>query len=179
MNDIINMPAERELDTKPMSKEQTAMMMGLMMIKDPEKVKLFDTVITSTEQFISLQPEEVGDTLFLPQILQTRIDTMKLPIRFTNRALIGTLCLTDRPGAIVILLIDCLEHFVGGNGETPEEVAKEFLEPDKFHIVTMDDLVSLYPMGFYNFDNPKFIEFIDTRVKNRNNNRISWAWVYE
>ncbi len=91
---------------------------------------------------------------FLIQILNKRIEALKLPIKFSCSAKLAALALADRPGAMVALLIDCLNAH---EGET----------------ITSGHLAELYPAGFY--DEDSMCKYIDEYIKPR---KIKWAEIY-
>lgn len=64
------------------------------------------------------------------QIILKRIKAMSLPISFTYASLNYISFFCDRAGAVVLLLIDCLEEYEGQQ-------------------VTIDKISILYPFGFY------------------------------
>lgn len=99
------------------------------------------------------EPENV-EIQFLIQVLNKRIEVMKLPISFDGPAKTAVLALVDRAGAVVVLLIDCLNAFEGKT-------------------VTVNMLMDLYPLGFY--DEPTLMRYIDDYMKPR---RVKWAEVY-
>lgn len=91
---------------------------------------------------------------FLIQVLLKRVEVLALPISFTNGALTCILALVDRPGALVILLIDCLNAYEGKR-------------------VSAADLADLYPFGFY--DMKTLQRYIDTM---KGGSGIKWAQLY-
>jgi hypothetical protein len=96
---------------------------------------------------------ELGKILGI-QILDKRIDVMKLPIKFTAPAKMAVLAYVDSPGKIIALLIDCLTAY---EGQTVD-VAK---------------LVSLYPDGFYTQE--CFEKYVEELIKPK---KIKWAEIY-
>jgi hypothetical protein len=97
--------------------------------------------------------EELNEE-FLIQILDRRIEVMKLPISFSPAAKLAILALIDRPGSVVVLLIDCLNAY-------------EKLK------VTVPLLVELYPEGFY--DEPTLERYVEGYMKPR---KVKWSDVY-
>lgn len=96
---------------------------------------------------------EVND-IFGVQILNKRLEVMKLPIHFTDPAKLASMAMADTPGAIVTILIDCLNAFEGKT-------------------VTTEDIANLYPVGFYT---PESLEkYIDGYLKTR---KVKWAELY-
>src|SRR5512137_2310528 len=100
------------------------------------------------------KPSPSIDEQFLVQILNKRIEVHKLPISFSDGAKLCVLALTDRPGSVVALLIDCLTNFEG-------------------QTVTSKQLADLYPVGFY--DEPTMIRYIDEYLKPK---KVKWAEIY-
>lgn len=94
------------------------------------------------------------DEQLLVQILNKRIEVLKLPIQFTDGAKMCALALVDRPGSMVALLIDCLNNYEGKT-------------------VTSRELADLYPTGFY--DEPTMLRYIDEYLKPR---KVKWAEIY-
>lgn len=168
---------------KPLSREQS-MMLATMLLSD----QFSKDVIENEDQFLSLQTEKVRenmDLLFFPCAIQKRIDYMKLPIRFTNEALIAVLAMCDRIGAAIMLLVDCLDEF------TPkvDYVTLKDMPRDAYHIVSLQDLIDMYPWGFYDFDDSAFQDFMETKIKRNRDNfdfktgedkrEERWSFVYE
>lgn len=91
---------------------------------------------------------------FLIKILNKRIEGMKLPISFSPAAKMAILAFCDRPGSVVILLIDCLNAYEGQR-------------------VTVPMLVELYSDGFY--DEGTLLRYIDDYMKLR---KVKWSYVY-
>jgi hypothetical protein len=100
------------------------------------------------------KPSPNIDEQFLIQILNKRIEVLKLPISFSDGAKNCILALTDRPGSVMALLVDCLNNFEG-------------------QTVTSKELADLYPMGFY--DEETMLRYIDEYLKPR---KIKWAEIY-
>jgi hypothetical protein len=100
------------------------------------------------------QPLEDIEKSFLIQVLNKRIEVIKLPISFTPTAKMGILAFVDRAGYLVTLLIDCLNAFEGKK-------------------VDIEMLAALYPVGFY--DEPTLDRYIDGFLKPR---RVKWAEIY-
>ncbi len=164
---IINMPAKRGFETKPITNIQANVLIDVFLNVN----SIFTKTVESFDMFEKLSADKKKDTdrtLFLPKIIQKRIDVMKLPVRFTFGALLSILAFTDRAGAAVILLIDVLQSFV------KDEQSSSYVT------ITTEMLVDLYPNGFYDFDRKDFQDWIDTYVKKGGGNkRIEWAEVYE
>lgn len=91
---------------------------------------------------------------FFSQIVKKRIEVLKLPVEFTEIAIIALNCLVSNPGEAVVLLIDALNKFEGG-------------------VVNVSSLVEMYPFGFY--DERSFDKYVDDLVKNK---KIKWAEIY-
>jgi hypothetical protein len=102
------------------------------------------------------EPELPPDTAntFLLQVLQKRLEAMKLPITFSAPAKLAVLALVDTPGMLVGLLIDCLNAYEGGN-------------------VTVEKLSELYPRGFYT--QKTFEKYVDHLIKPK---KVKWAEIY-
>lgn len=94
------------------------------------------------------------DNLMSTQIIKKRIKAFNLPIDFTNLAYHALTLFTDRPGAVVLLLIDALTKYENKT-------------------VTVQDLVDLYPLGFYS--EGEFTEIIDKQIKPR---KVKWSEIY-
>lgn len=126
---------------KPMSPKQTELFLRATMseMQDPDKKLGYD---------------ENNDAFFLCAIIKKRIEVMKLPIEFTDTALLGICSLVDRPGCAVALLVDCLNAFEGQK-------------------VTVSKLASLYPWGFY--DEESITRYVDEYLKPR---KCRWAEIY-
>lgn len=88
------------------------------------------------------------------QIIDKRIEVLKLPIKFTTSAKLAVLALTDNPGKVVALLVDCLNNFEGQE-------------------ITSREIAELYPVGFY--DDATFERYIDEYLKPR---KVKWAEIY-
>ncbi len=71
------------------------------------------------------------DLPFPSKIVAKRIEALKLPIKFTNAALIAVSVFADNPGKAVLFLMDALNKFEGKT-------------------LTLDAICTdLYPFGFY------------------------------
>lgn len=113
---------------------------------------------------MALMAEETGSPLdpamkkdrnwSLCAIIEKRIEVLKLPIKFTDYALIAHLAFSDRPGKSVMLLIDSLTKYEG-------------------QTVTSRMLCDLYPMGFYSDDTAT--DYIDNHLKKRT---VKWSEIY-
>lgn len=91
---------------------------------------------------------------FLCAIIEKRIEGLKLPIKFTDFALIAHLAFSDRPAKSVIVLIDALTRYEGKT-------------------VTAEMLCELYPDGFYT--EMAMIDYIDNYLKAR---KVKWSEIY-
>jgi len=103
-------------------------------------------------QDISKITKEINDS-YLIQILKKKIEVLELPIKFNDYALVSVLVFCDRPGAIVLLLIDCLQEY-----ENEE--------------ITVVKLVELYPFGFYSEQ-----AMID-RINEIKTGKSKWSEIY-
>lgn len=92
--------------------------------------------------------------IFGIQVLNKRIEVMKLPIKFTAPAKMAIMAYVDSPGKIVALIIDCLTAYEGKT-------------------VTVKMLVDLYPDGFYTQET--FERYVDNEIKTK---KHKWAHVY-
>jgi hypothetical protein len=90
----------------------------------------------------------------LSEIVRRRVEVMKLPIKFTTAAYLAVNAFCDRPGAAVILLVDCLHKYEG-------------------QTVDVSKLVEVYPDGFYSEE--AFIRRIDVEIPKDQ----KWGYVYE
>jgi len=102
--------------------------------------------------------KEILDTEapFPIQVLRKRISGLNLPIKFTPKAELIALILTEgNPGKMITLLIDCLTEF---QGETIDE--NSLCE-------------NLYPWGFYTYES--FVDYIDNYIKPR---KVKWSNIY-
>lgn len=118
---------------------------------DDWQTELFLISITDAHRIT----DKVNDE-FLIKILDKRIEVMNLPIKFSQAGKVAALCFADRAGAMVMLLIDCLNAYEG----------KE---------VTPQMLADLYPEGFY--DEDTMMRYADGYLKHPNR-RVKWAEVY-
>jgi hypothetical protein len=94
------------------------------------------------------------DMIPLVKILQKRIDALKLPIKFTVPGKMAVLALTDVPGQVMALLVDCL------NAYEDKEVGA-------------GHLANLYPWGFYSA--VSFNQYVETLIKTR---KVKWSELY-
>ena len=99
-------------------------------------------------------PDEDLKDFFLAQIVKSRIDGMKLPVKYTNLGLVAINCFAHNPGQAVALLIDFLTRY---ENET----------------ITVDKLCKLYPFGFYTDE--AFTDYVDNRLKTKS---VKWAEIY-
>lgn len=118
-----------------------------------EQAKLFLGCLISESRGVGMALSE-AEWLFLSQIVRKRIEVMKLPIKFTDQALLAINALTDIPGGAVVIIVDALTRH---EGET----------------ITVDKLAELYPFGFY--DEGTFTDYVDNHLKPH---RVKWAEVY-
>lgn len=125
---------------------------------DPKRAELFVVAsFTEIEAKTKSPSEDVTkavDGEFLIKILNARIEVMKLPITFSLAGKMAALALTDRPGAMVVLLIDCLNAFEGKT-------------------IGPGQLADLYPLGFY--DEETLESYVENYMKPR---KVKWADVY-
>lgn len=184
---IVNMPylRSKNLDnsfkTKQMSREQTEILLGIMMSNRNN-----EEIVVSNESHLESIIKNKFQTnskneFFFQYVIQKRIDGFRLPLRFTFDSLLALFAFVDRVGAAVFLLIDSLEHLCNDD-DTYEN----------YKVVRVNDLVEMYPWGFYDFDDRNFQEWMNNFVKIKkyiNNDgipvfenketRIKWAEVYE
>jgi len=121
--------------------------------EDQQKILMSMVLSEMSKDDISEMMKEVNQ-IHLIQILKKRIEVLELPIKFNDYALGAILSFCDRPGAVVLLLIDCLQEY-----ENEE--------------VTVDKLVNLYPFGFYN--EQAMIDRIDNEIKT---GKSKWSEIY-
>lgn len=119
-------------------------------LSDPRQSLLIQAEIDHSDGMQALGLDEE----FLIKILNKRIEVMKLPISFGPAGKLAALAHVDRAGAMVVLLIDCLNAFEG----------KE---------VTPGMLIDLYGGSFYT--EASFIDYIDNFMKPK---KVKWAEVY-
>lgn len=98
--------------------------------------------------------EYTEDLPFLSKIILKRIEAYSLPIQFTKESLLAVNCLCSTPGDAIILLVDCLNKF-------------------EKKLVTVKDLVTCYPWGFYTKDSVG--DIIDNYMKPR---KHKWSEIY-
>ncbi len=91
---------------------------------------------------------------FFSQVIQKRIDVLKLPISFTNYAFATIPCFCNVVGEAVVLLIDCLNQYEN-------------------KIVDIEKLCLLYPEGFY--DHETFMQYVDDFIKKE---KVNWSQIY-
>lgn len=188
MKSIINMPYLRAksidqntFETKAMDNEQSTLLLSMLLAQRENRI--LNIVINNDEHFVSLLKSEFREELdmfFFQHAIQKRIDIMELPIRFTLGTMLSIHSFVDRIGSAILLLVDSLECFV--------KEKNNYLNPA---IVDIEDLISMYPYGFYNFDDERFQywmeHYVKLRYKNEKGNRIylnsdiriKWAHVYE
>lgn len=98
------------------------------------------------------------------QIIQRRIDVCKLPVVIDPKAMAYILILSDGiPGYAIVILIDLLELIDYRKKTLPEGEAIK---------IALEDLVSIYPMGFYN---DKSLERI---IEEHKSGKHTWSWIY-
>ena len=96
-----------------------------------------------------------SDCTFLMNVIQKRIDIMKIPIKFSVSAMIACEALSEGVvGKMVIILVDCLNEYEGQE-------------------ITVDKVANLYPFGFYNEE--VFTDYVDNYLKPR---KVNWAHTY-
>ena len=117
---------------------------------DLERSKLLLLAVMNEEQLEGKEPPPH----FFTDVIDRRVEELKLPISFTNGARIAILSLIDRVEAAVVLLVDCLNAYEGRR-------------------VTVRMLADLYPTGFY--DEETFIRYIDGYMKPR---KTRWSEIY-
>lgn len=87
------------------------------------------------EQAHKMFLEMIELSSFFYGVLTKRIEICKLPIKIDERAWIYLLSFLERTGPAVLSLIDLLEHL-------EDRLDGEW--------ITIDDIVAVYPYGFYN-----------------------------
>jgi hypothetical protein len=98
------------------------------------------------------------------QILQWRIEVCELPLDIEPKAMAYIMILSDgNPGKAIVILIDLLELVEHRKKKLPENEAIK---------IALEDLVGIYPMGFYN---DRSLERIITEHKN---GKHTWSWIY-
>lgn len=118
----------------------------------PAQGEIFVAAVMMEMTDVPISP--VVEEQFLVKVLAKRIEVMKLPVTFTPHAQMAVLGLCDRPGAVVMLLIDCLNAFEG-------------------QTVTTEKLGDLYPEGFY--DERTAMRYADDYLKSR---KVKWSEIY-
>jgi hypothetical protein len=121
----------------------------------PSSAELFvaAVLIEQTKSEDRIAEEDVSQPQLI-RILEKRLSVFKLPIVFTPSAKMAALALAPIAGAMVVLLIDCLNAFEGKT-------------------VTATMLAELYPIGFY--DDATLHRYVEDFMKPR---RVKWADVY-
>ena len=123
---------------KPMNEEQSRLFISIMLASQVDKAVL---------------PED--DLPFVIQIVQKRIEAMKLPIDFDTTGLLAALILSDgNPGKMVTILIDSLTKYEG-------------------QTVTIEEISEVYPWGFYTDES--FEEYVEKYLKTR---KCKWGHIY-
>ena len=122
----------------------------------PEKaVFMFDCIALAHQYKDFTIVDKIEAELPWPALaVRKRIEVMKLPISFTSTALFSFAAFTGVVGGYITILIDCLNKF-----------------EDK--IVTLDDLIDLYPNGWYTEES--FGYYVDNHLKKKT---FKWAEVY-
>lgn len=98
-----------------------------------------------------LQPEAMP---LSSQIIQIRVEAMKLPISFSAASIVATAAFAANPGKAVVVLCDCLNAYEGKT-------------------VSVENLAEIYPWGFYSDE--IFMEIVDEWMKT---GMHKWAHVY-
>jgi hypothetical protein len=107
-------------------------------------------ILTTMTDWQKTVPYEGGEDLpFLSEVVWRRITVMNFPIKFTLPALISINCFCAVPGAAVVLLCECLS----------------LVEKRENKLITVADLVDIYPNGGYNQDTLRII--IDDYMKTK------------
>lgn len=103
------------------------------------------------------------------QIIQRRIEVCKLPISIDSKAMAYILVLADGvPGKAIVILIDLLDMMDHRHEQEENPLPLEQRKDE----IKIEDVVSLYPMGFYN---EKHLEKVISRHKNK---KHTWSWIY-
>lgn len=122
-------------------------------LNDDDAGDFMKCLLIETERSVAIS-EDAVKTLFNYEIINKRIEALKLPISFTPTAYLAMLCLTGSPGGFVTVLIDALNMFEG-------------------ECVDVAKLTRLYPYGFY--DTESFTKLIDDHLKPHN---LKWSEIY-
>jgi len=134
--------------------EKTAKELGFKQIMKPmtkEQTNSFITIMLG-EPRTNLPEEELPFTL---KMLNKRLEVMDLPIKITERAKWLLFILTEQnPGKMNVALIDCLTEYSEGK-------------------VDYDEVVDLYPMGFYTDES--VIDYVENYIKPR---LCRWSQIY-
>jgi len=129
-------------DYQQMTREQSEILMKLMFLKEEPPL----------EEFISEMEEDFGT-----QILHKRITSCDLP-RLEPSAYIDLVNFADRPGTLVMALIDTLEKH-------------EEIKPDKINAGFIAEHV--YPFGFYK---PEVAERIYDERRHKKPNKFDYLY---
>ena len=113
----------KEQDAAPLGKDVISDLFTAIQMDQGSK----DPVSFGTFASIGIKEEEVP---FGIGLVLKRIDAMKLPISFTLGGILTFGIIPDRAAAAVIMLIDLLEEYKGKT-------------------VTVEDVFTAYPYGFY------------------------------
>ena len=134
--------------------EKTAQELGFKPQYQPmtrEQTELFATVLLSGDM------EEISDkeAPHPLKILRKRIEVLELPIKFSPKAELLSLIVTDgNPGKMMTVLIEALSNYENKT-------------------VDADEIAELYPWGFYTEDS--VMELIDNYFKTR---KAKWSEIY-
>jgi hypothetical protein len=118
-----------------------------------------ETIFFIAGTLLEVRPAPVEQVKFLEEeflikILLKRIEVFKLPISFDTSGKMALLSFVDRPGAVVALLIDCLNAYEG-------------------QVINAEKLAGLYPTGFY--DEDTLSRYIDSYLKPK---KVKWSELY-
>lgn len=119
-----------------------------------EEADSFLRCVLIEESGVEVTDDEELKKLFNYQIIQRRIDCLKLPISFSPVAYLAMLSLTKSPGGFVTVLIDALNKFEG-------------------QCVNVKMLAELYPFGFYS--EKSFDDLVDNYLKPHT---LKWSEIY-
>jgi hypothetical protein len=125
---------------------------------DEEQSKLFTTACLLEgrqpgQDDLAALEKSLSEQFFI-KVLDKRIEAMKLPIQFSQTGKMAALAFVKVVGAMVVLLIDCLNAYEGKT-------------------ITTAELADLYPIGFY--DEATLERYVDDYMKPR---RVKWSDVY-
>ena len=109
-------------------------------------------VVLTKEEDINIPDNNLP---FILQLLNKRVEALKLSINFTNKGKLAAMVLSEgNPGRMVTILIDCLIKYEGKT-------------------ITDDEICSLYPMGFY--DDDSFEIYVEQYLKPK---KTKWSNIY-